>query len=179
MKFTEIKGFNLTGNYITSSDYLNSRIIEEFDCLGILDTILALYVDEAIADKQDMLANFGDFSDLYSDVAEEVCNKLTITDIWGLCTIYTTDMFINYSNTCLTEHIDDMLIQITNKALYELICYKPVADFLNKELAMYIYKHTHGNVAQFPYATISSYIETSTYTDDIVQELINYVEKAE
>ena len=88
-------------------------------------------------------------------------------------------MFINYSNTCLTEHIDDMLIQITNKALYELICYKPVADFLNKELAMYIYKHTHGNVAQFPYATISSYIETSTYTDDIVQELINYVEKAE
>lgn len=176
MKFTEIKGFNLTGNYIISSDYLNSRIIEEFDCLGILDTILAMYVDKAIADKQNMLANFGDFSDLHLDVVEETCNKLTITNIWGLCTIYTTDMFIKCSNTCFTEHIDDILIQITNKALHDLICYKPVADFLNKELAIYIYKHTHGNIAQFPYDSVSTYIETSTYT---VQELINYVKEAE
>lgn len=177
MKFEDIKGFDLTGNYISKSYYLNSHIIDEFDCLGILDTILALYVDEAIKDKQDMSTSFSNFGDLYLDVAEETCNKLTITDIWGLCTIYTTDMFINCSNTCFAEHIDDILIQITNRALHDLICYKPVADFLNKELAMYIYKHTHGNVAQFPYTIVSSHIETSTYTN--VQELVNYIKRVE
>ena len=75
--------------------------------------------------------------------------------------------------------MDNIIIQIINEALHDLILYYPVDNFLNMELALYIYKHTHDNIAQFPFATVSSYIKESTYIDDSVQEFINFVKKAE
>lgn len=75
--------------------------------------------------------------------------------------------------------VHNIIIQIINEALHDLILYYPLANFLNMELAMHIYKLTHDNIAQFPFATVSSYIKESTYTEDSVQEFINFVKKAE
>lgn len=49
-------------------------------------------------------------------------------------------------------------------ALEELLKYKPVRDFLNMELAMTIYKHIQGQIAQFPHNYMKNYIDD--YTND-------------
>ena len=179
MKFTEIKDFDLTDILFVGGDYLDSNIIEVFDYLGVLDLMRNIYVEKAIANKVDMLAGFSDFDDLLLDVVDEVCNTLTITDIWELCSVYTIDKCVLCSKTNNINHMDNIIIQIINEALHDLILYYPVDNFLNMELALYIYKHTHDNIAQFPFATISSYIKESTYTEDSVQEFINFVKEAE
>ena len=179
MKFTDIKDLDLTDSIFVGGDYLSSSIIEVFDRSGVLDLMRDIYVDMAIKNKVNMSAGFSDFGDLFDSVAYEVCNMITITDIWELCSVYTIDKCVLCSKANDIKYIDNIIFQIINEALHELICYAPVADFLSKELALYIYKHTHDNIAQFPYATVSSYIKESTYTDDSVQEFINFVKKAE
>lgn len=179
MKFTEIKDFDLTDILFVGGDYLDSNIIEVFDCIGVLDLMRNIYVEKAIANKVDMLAGFCDFDDLLLDVVDEVCNTLTITDIWEFCSVYTIDKCVLCSKANNIKHIDNIIIQIINEALHDLILYYPLANFLNMELAIHIYKHTHDNIAQFPFATVSSYIKESTYTEDSVQEFINFVKRAE
>lgn len=179
MKFTEIKDFDLTDILFVGGDYLDSHIIEVFDRSGVFDLMRDIYVEKAIVNKMDMLTDFCDFGDLFDSVADEVCNTLTITDIWEFCSIYTIDKCILCSKANDIKHIDNIIIQIINESLHKLICYAPVADFLSMELALYIYKHTHDNIAQFPFATVSSYIKESTYIDYSVQEFIDFVKKAE
>ena len=179
MKFTEIKDFDLTDILFVGGDYLDSHIIEVFDCIGVLDLMRNIYVDKALANKVDMLTCLCDFGDLFDSVAYEVCNTLTITDIWELCSAYTIDKCILCSKTNNIKHMDNIMIQIINEALHDLVLYYPVDNFLNMELALYIYKHTHDNIAQFPFVTVSSYIKESTYIEDSVQEFINFVKKAE
>ena len=179
MKFTEIKDFDLADDFFSGDGYLNSNIIEIFDRSGVLDLMRNIYVDKAIANKVDMLTDFGDFGDLFDTVAYEVCNTLTITDIWELCSVYTIDKCVSCSEANYIKHMDKIITVMIKETLFELLCYSPVANFLSMELAMYIYKLTYGNVAQFPFDTVSSYIKNSTYIDDSVQEFINFVKKAE
>ena len=179
MKFTEIKDFDLADDFFSGDGYLNSNIIEVFDRLGVLDLMRNIYVDKALANKVDMSTYFGDFGDLFDSVADEVCSTITITDIWELCSVYTIDKCVLCSKANDIKHIDKIITVMIKETLFELLCYSPVANFLSKELALYIYKHTHDNIAQFPFATVSSYIKESTYIDDSVQEFINFVKKAE
>ena len=179
MKFTYIKDFDLTDDFFSGDGYLNSNIIEIFDRLGVLDLMRDIYVDMAIKNKVNMSAGFSDFGDLFDSVAYEVCNTITITDIWEFCSVYTIDKCVSCSKANGIKHIDKVIIQIIKETLFELLCYSPVANFLSKELALYVYKHTHDNIAQFPFAIISSYIKESTYIDDSVQEFINFVKKVE
>lgn len=179
MKFTEIKDFDLTDDFFSGVGYLNSSIIEIFDRLGVLDLMRNIYVDKALANKVDMLTCLCDFGDLFDSVAYEVCNTITITDIWELCSVYTIDKCVSCSEANDIKHIDNIITVMIKETLFELLCYSPVANFLSKELALYIYKHTHDNIAQFPFATISSYIKKSTYIEDSVQEFIDFVKKAE
>ena len=179
MKFTEIKDFDLADDFFSGDGYLNSNIIEIFDRLGVLDLMRNIYVDKALANKVDMLTCLGDFGDLFDSVAYEVCNTITITDIWELSSVYTIDKCVSCSKANYIKHIDKVITVMIKETLFELLCYSPVANFLSKELALYIYKHTHDNIAQFPFATVSSYIKESTYIDDSVQEFINFVKKVD
>ena len=179
MKFTEIKDFDLADDFFSGDGYLNSNIIEIFDRSGVLDLMRNIYVDKALANKVDMSTYFGDFGDLFDSVAYEVCSTMAITDIWELCSVYTIDKCVSCSKANYIKHIDKIITVMIKETLFELLCYSPVANFLSKELALYIYKHTHDNIAQFPFATVSSYIKESTYIDDSVQEFINFVKKAE
>ena len=105
MKFTDIKDFDLTDILFVGGDYLDSHTIEVFDCIGVLDLMRNIYVEKAIANKVDMLAGFSDFDDLLLDVVDEVCNTLTITDIWELCSVYTIDKCVLCSKANDIKHI--------------------------------------------------------------------------
>ena len=86
------------------------------------------------------------------------------------------ETFINTTkkNICGSK-ADDVIIYIITRALKELISYRPVAHFLNMELAMTIYKHNKGQIAQFPYKYIKDYINESTYLKDSVKSFVDAV----
>ena len=178
MNFTDVKDFKINDSFIENCEYLNKEIIEKFDNIELLDRILEDYKNHIV--NKDLIAKYVDFEDLYQGISLGIAYAIENKDLYSLAeqieisTVnkYIADMGMNIN---LNKSINILIRDILEKTIHELITYEPICNFLNMELAIKIYEQTHGNIAQFPFNYLATYINNNTYSENSLQEFVNVV----